>query len=97
VFKCKRISYGWAVQNVLDNRQEASKMRSIQYWSTEASYIFGVDVKGYTIQKMISNGDIVFQAPGPTMTMGNEAYSCMDHGIPSNINWCQRNGDTELK
>jgi hypothetical protein len=37
LFKCKRIAYGWAVQHVLDNRPEASKPKSIQYWATEAS------------------------------------------------------------
>jgi hypothetical protein len=46
---------------------------------------------------MIRNGDIVLQAPGPTMVMGDDAYSCMEHIILSNINLCQRNGDTELK
>jgi hypothetical protein len=46
---------------------------------------------------MIRNGDIVLQAPGPTMDMGDKAYHCMGHAILSNINLCQRNGDTELK
>jgi hypothetical protein len=31
------------------------------------------------------------------MAMGDEAHSCMEHVILSNINLCQRNGDTELK
>jgi hypothetical protein len=97
VFKCKRIAYGWDVQHVLDNRQEASKPKSIQYWATEASYFFGADVKGDTIRKMIRNGDIVLQSPGPTMAMGDEAYSCMENSILRNISLCQRNGDTELK
>jgi hypothetical protein len=46
---------------------------------------------------MIRNGDIVLQAPGPTMAMGDEAYSCMDHAILRNINLCERNGHTDLK
>jgi hypothetical protein len=52
VFKCKRIAYRWAVQHVLDNRQDASKPKTIQYWASEASEaseVFGVDVKGDTI------------------------------------------------
>jgi hypothetical protein len=97
VFKCKRIAYGWAVQHVLDNKQEASTPKSIQDWAIEASEIFGVDVKGETIRKMIKNGDILLQAPGPTMAMGDEAYSCTEHAILSNTNLCQRNGDTDLK
>jgi hypothetical protein len=37
VFKYKRIACGWDVQHLLDNRQEASTPKSIQYWATEAS------------------------------------------------------------
>jgi hypothetical protein len=46
---------------------------------------------------MIRNGDIVLQTPGPSMAMGDEAYSFMEHAILGNINLCQRNGKTELK
>jgi hypothetical protein len=31
------------------------------------------------------------------MAMDDEAQSCIEHTILSNINLCQRNGDTELK
>jgi hypothetical protein len=46
---------------------------------------------------MIRTGEIVLQAPGPTMAMGDDAYSCMEHAILRIINLCQRNGDTDLK
>jgi hypothetical protein len=96
VFKCKRIDYGFNVQHVLDNRQETPTPKSIHYWATEASWIFGVDIKGDTIRKIIRNGVVVLQAPRPTMDMGGEGCSCMENAILSNINLFQRNGDTEI-
>jgi hypothetical protein len=74
-----------------------SNQKSIQYWATEATQIFGLDFKADTFGKMIRNGNVCLQSPGPGMAMDDEAHSCMEHAILSNINLCQRNGDTELK
>jgi hypothetical protein len=86
------------VEKVIAHRRELdSNQKSIQQWATEASHIFGIDVKGDTVRKMIRNGDLCLQAPGQGMAMGDEAHSCMKHALLSNINLCQRNGDIELK
>jgi hypothetical protein len=74
-----------------------SNQKSIHYWATEATHIFGLDVKADTVCKMIRNGNVFLQSPGPGMAMGDEAHSCMEHAILSDIIFCQRNGDTELK
>jgi hypothetical protein len=91
-FKAKNFAYVWVVDKI------KPKIGSVldQYWATEVSQIFGIDVKGGTVRKMIRNGDICLQASDPGMAMGDEAHSCMERAILSNINLCQRNGDTEL-
>jgi hypothetical protein len=94
-FKAKNADYSWAVEkDNLDQRDVDSNRKSIQYWATEANQIFGLDVKSETVQKMIFNGNVCLQSPGPGMVMGAEAHSFMGHAILSNINLCQRNGDT---
>jgi hypothetical protein len=94
-FNVKNIAYSWAVEKANSNRRVVdSNQNSIQYWATEATHIFGLDVKADTVRKMIRNGNVCLQSPGPGMAMGNEAHSCMEHAILSNLNLCQRNGDT---
>jgi hypothetical protein len=98
VFKAKNAAYSWVVDKANSNRRDVdSNQRSIQYWATEATHIFGLDIKADTVRKMIRYGKVCLQSPGPGMAMGDEAHSCMEHAISSNINLCQRNGDTELK
>jgi hypothetical protein len=97
-FKAKNADYSWAVEKANSNRRDVdSNQKSIQYWATEATYIFGLDVKADTVCKIILNGNVCLQSPVPGMAMGDEAHSCMEHVILSNINLCQRNGDIELK
>jgi hypothetical protein len=97
-FKAKNVAYSWVAEKANSNRRDVdSNQNSIQYWATEATHIFGLDVKADTVCKMICNGNVCLQSPGPGMAMGDEAHSFVEHAILSNINLCQRNGDTELK
>jgi hypothetical protein len=97
-FKAKNVAYSWAVEKANSNgRYVDSNQNSIQYWATEENQIFGLDVKADTVRKMIRNGIVCLQSPGPGMAMGDEAHSCIEHVILSNIILCKRNGDTELK
>jgi hypothetical protein len=97
-FKAKNVAYRWVVEKANSNQRDVdSNQKSIQYWATEATQFFGLDVKADTVRKMIHHGNVCLQSPGPGMAMGDEAQSCMEHAILSNINLCQRNGDTELK
>jgi hypothetical protein len=97
-FKAKNATYSWTVEKDNSNRSDVeSNQKSIQSWVTEATHIFGLDVKAETVLKMIRNDNVCLQSPGPGMAMGDKAHSCMEHAILSNINLCQRNGNTELK
>jgi hypothetical protein len=97
-FKAKNVAYSWAIKKANSNQRDVdSNQKSIQYWATGATHIFGLDVKADTVHKMIRNGNVCLQSPGPGMAMGDNAHSCMEHAILSNINLCQRNGDTGLK
>jgi hypothetical protein len=94
-FKAKNAAYSWAVEKANSNRRDVdSNQKSIQYWDTEETQIFGLDVKADTVRNMICNGNVCLHSPGPGMAMGDESHSCMEHAILSNINLCQRNGNT---
>jgi hypothetical protein len=72
-FKAKNVSYSWAVEKTNSNRRDVdSYQKSIQYWATEATNIFGLGVKADTVCKMIFNGNVCLQSPGPGMAMGDE-------------------------
>jgi hypothetical protein len=77
-----------------NQRYVDSNQKYIQYWATEATKIFGLDVRYDTVRKMIRNGNVCLQSPVPGMAMGDVAHSCMENAILSNKNLCQRNGDT---
>jgi hypothetical protein len=55
VFKAKNAAYSWAVGKREFTSKICGLQKSIKYWATEATHIFGLDVKADTVCKIIRN------------------------------------------
>jgi hypothetical protein len=66
-------------------------------WARRASERFDFQVRGNTRRHTMRRGDTELQRPGPTCTIGDDAFSTIQHAVLSKICLAQMNSDADLK
>jgi hypothetical protein len=98
LFLLKNEAHVWALREIKDNKKAAKRRHlSVEEWAQMASERFDFQVGNDTLHHMKRRCDTVLQRPGPTCTIGDDAFAMIQHAVLSNMCLTHMNGDAELK